>query len=45
MNTITYYIGGLGEISPESQRNVKIMDAFPYHVMMWIQIRARGVRG
>ena len=29
----------------ESQRNVKKMDAFPFHVMMCIQIRARGSGG
>ena len=49
MNGITYYKGGgggggQGAIVPESQRNVR-MDSFPFHVMMWIQIRARGVRG
>ena len=36
--------GGLGAIAPESQRNVK-MDAFPFQVMMWIQIRTRGGGG
>ena len=42
-NTSTYYKGGLGAIAPESQKkNVEKMDDFPFHVMMWIQIRARG---
>ena len=45
MNAITYYNWGLGEIAPESLRNVKKMDAFPFNVMVWIQICARGVRG
>ena len=39
-------MGGLGAIAPESQKkNVEKMDAFPFHVMMWIQIRARGDPG
>ena len=36
--------GGPGAIAPESQGNVK-KDAFLFHVMMSIQIRARGGPG
>ena len=47
MNTSTCYMGGLGAIAPESQKKKKCKkkDAFPFHVMMWIQIRARGDPG
>ena len=48
MNTSTYYKGGLGAIAPESKKkkkNVEKMDAFPFHVLMWIQIRAKGDPG
>ena len=38
-------MGGLGAIAPESQKKCKKKDAFPFHVMMWIQIRARGGGG
>ena len=46
MNTITYYKGGGGSggNSPRKPKKCK-NEAFPFHVMMWIQIRARGVRG
>ena len=45
MNTITFYKGGLGVgggLLPRKPKKCKKMDPFPFHVMMWIQIRARG---
>ena len=37
--------GGSGGNSPRKLKKCKKSDAFPFHVMMWIQIRARGGGG